>query len=101
MNFFSPSVPRQFFRKFRYRFHASTLIQKNVASKKYCISAAVNRQPMFGFTRSILVKNVISSASKEEERHMIILDESFLRRSLKRKISIALYTATNSFTYEN
>ena len=56
---------------------------------------------MFGFTRSILDKNVISSVSKEEERHMIILDESFLRRSLKRKIAIALYTATNSFTYEN
>ena len=81
------------FAKFWYRFHPSTAIQKNAASKKYCINAAMNWQPICGFTLSTPAKNITSSATKEEERHRIILEESFLRTLLNREISmIFLYS---------
>ena len=41
---------------------------------------------MCGVTLSIPAKNTISSATKEEQRHRRILDDSFLRRLLKREI---------------
>ena len=86
MNLFSFVLPTCILTKFRYKFHPSTVIQKNVVSKKYCISAAINWQPMCGVTLSIPAKNTISSATKEEQRHRRILDDSFLRRLLKREI---------------
>ena len=57
-------------------------LQKKVASKKYCINAAMNWQPMRGFTLSIPVKNNTSNTNKEHEKHKRILDGSFLRRLL-------------------
>ena len=86
MNLFSFVLLTYILTKFRYKFHPSTVIQKNVVSKKYCISAAINWQPMCGVTLSIPAKNTISSATKEEQRHRRILDDSFLRRLLKREI---------------
>ena len=86
MNLFSFVLPTCILTKFRYKFHPSTVIQKNVVSKKYCISAAINWQPMRGVTLSIPAKNTISSATKEEQRHRRILDDSLLRRLLKREI---------------
>ena len=86
MNLFSFVLLTYILTKFRYKFHPSTVIQKNVVSKKYCISAAINWQPMRGVTLSIPAKNTISSATKEEQRHRRILDDSFLRRLLKREI---------------
>ena len=86
MNLFSFVLPTCILTKFRYKFHPSTVIQKNVVSKKYCISAAINWQPMCGVTLSIPAKNTISSATKEEQRHRRILDDSLLRRLLKREI---------------
>ena len=88
MNLFSFVLLTYILTKFRYKFHPSTVIQKNVVSKKYCISAAINWQPMRGVTLSIPAKNTISSATKEEQRHRRILDVSFLRRLLKREIYI-------------
>ena len=43
---------------------------------------------MRGVTLSIPAKNTISSVTKEEQRHRRILDDSFLRRLLKREIYI-------------
>ena len=54
---------------------------------------------MCGVTFSIPAKNTISSATKEEQRHSRILDDSFLRRLLKREIYNykfnSYYIATN------
>ena len=90
MNLFLFDLPTYIFTKFRYKFHPSTVIQKNVVSKKYCISAAINWQPLRGATLSIPAKNTISSTTKEEQRHRRILDDSFLRRLLKRERNIYL-----------
>ena len=54
---------------------------------------------MWGVTLSIPAKNTISSATKEEQRHRRILDDSFLRRLLEREIYNyklnSYYIATN------
>ena len=101
MNLFSSCRPKYIFTKLRYKFHPSTAIQKNVVSEKYCISAAINWQPTCGVTLSIPVKNIISSATKEKQRHRRILDDSFLRRLLKREIYSykldSYYITTNIF----
>ena len=86
MNLFPSDLPTNIFTKYRYKFQPSTDIQKNVVSKKYCISEAINWQPICGVTLSIPAKNTISSATKEEQRHRRILDDSFSRRLLKREI---------------
>ena len=84
MNFFWPFWPPKAFTKLLYKTQPSTLIQKNVASKKYCINAAMNWHPTRGFTFSMPVKNSVSNPNKEHEKHSRILDGSFLRRLLQK-----------------
>ena len=84
MNFWAPCWPRNTFTKFWYKLQPSTLIQKNEASKKYCISAATNWQLMRGVTRLIPTKNNVSNANKEKDKHSKILDGSFFRSLLKK-----------------
>ena len=102
MNLFSSRLPKYISTKPKYKFHPSTAIQKNVVSKKYCISAATNWQTTRGVTLSIPAKNVISRATKEKQRHRRILDDSLFLRLLKREINSnkldGYYIATNIFT---
>ena len=79
------SCPKTF-TKLWYRVQPSTLIQKNVASRKYCISAAINWQPARDFTCSIPAKNVMSNANKENEKHSrTLVGNRFLRLLKKRQ----------------
>ena len=73
------------FTKLWYKAQPSTLIQKNVDSRKYCIRAAINWQPTRDFTCSIPVKNIISNANKEIEKHSRTLDGNRFLRLLKKK----------------
>ena len=102
MNLFWSRLPKHISTKLKYKFHPSTAIQKNVVSKKYCISAATNWQPTCCVILSTTAKNIIRKATKEKQWHRRILDDSFLLRLLKREVYSceldSYYIATNILT---